>query len=307
MAADLLAAALVQLRRDRVMGTWLHVLLHADPQVAPGAGRAATDRLAALEARWSRFLPGSDITVLNGAGGRPVAVHPDTLLLLDRCRLAARRSWGLFDAAVLPAVLAAGYTESYDRLDQARIAPRTPVPTSGLAGLQVDGRHVLLPPGVQVDPGGLGKGLAADLAAQAALDAGADGVLVNLGGDLRAAGRAPAGGWRVQVEDPLRPPAVLATLSLAGGAVATSSRTRRTLGPGHHLIDPRTGAPAHTGLAQVTAIAGEAWWAEALATAAFVGGTEVGADLIGRHAAAALLVTDAGEPVEVGELGRFRC
>ncbi len=300
MPAELLGRPLTELRRDRVMGTGLHVIVHGDPE----AGSAAVARIEELERRWSRFQTSSDVTLLNGAGGRPLAVHPDTLLLLDRCLLAGRRTWGLFDASVLAAVRAAGYTESYTGLD---VAAGDPVPSSGLAGLRIEGLHARLPAGVQLDPGGLGKGLAADLAAHAALSAGAIGVVVNLGGDLRAAGTPPEGGWIIDVESPFSAADTVATLHLASGAVATSSRTHRVLGHGHHLIDPSTGAPARSGLAQATVIAGEGWWAEALATASFVAGPDVGADLVTRHDAAAILITDAGEFIAVGDLARFTC
>ncbi|HEV7208968.1 MAG TPA: FAD:protein FMN transferase [Mycobacteriales bacterium] len=303
MPADLLVPELTELRREHVMGTALHVIVRGDPD----AGVAACARIDVLERRWSRFIATSDVTLLNGAGGRPLAIHPDTLLLLDRCRLAGRRTWGLFDASVLPAVRAAGYTDSYAALDAAAVLAAHPVPSSGLAGMETDGLHARLPVGVQVDPGGLGKGLAADLAAHAALGAGASGVLVNLGGDLRAAGTPPPGGWLVDVESPFQVGETITTLSLSAGAVATSSRTHRVLGPGHHLIDPVTGAPARSGLAQATVLAGEGWWAEALATAAFIGGQDLGADLVTRHGAAAILVTDSGEFISVGDLDRFRC
>jgi thiamine biosynthesis lipoprotein len=99
-------------------------------------------------------------------------------------------------------------------------------------------------------------------------------------------------------------------LAFAGGAIATSTRLRRAWARNgralHHLIDPRTGAPADSGLASVTVVAGEAWRAEVLAKAAFVAGAADGADLIGRAGATGLLVTDAGEVVELPGLAAFR-
>ena len=104
---------------------------------------------------------------------------------------------------------------------------------------------------------------------------------MNLGGDLRARGDAPPPhGWVVDVDDPLATGRT-GLLALAEGAIATSTKLRRAWARGdrtlHHLIDPRTGAPAESGLASVTVVAGEAWRAEVLAKAAFVAGRDDGA------------------------------
>ncbi len=155
----------------------------------------------------------------------------------------------------------------------------------GCAGVQLDRlvSAVQLPRGVALDLGGIGKGYAADGVSAELLElgvAGVRGVLVNLGGDLRARGDAPEPhGWVVDVDDPLDTGRT-GLLALAEGAIATSTKLRRAWARGgqtlHHLIDPRTGEPAESGLASVTVIAGEAWRAEVLAKAAFVAGAEAG-------------------------------
>ena len=132
-----------------------------------------------------------------------------------------------------------------------------------------------IPPASGFDPGGIGKGLAADIVATRVLAAGAGGVCVNLGGDLRIEGVAPAGGsWCIGVDHP--DGTTVALLSIEGGAVATSTTLRRrwTVGgsPRHHLIDPHTGEPAVTDVELMTVVAGQAWRAEALATASLIRG-----------------------------------
>jgi thiamine biosynthesis lipoprotein len=133
---------------------------------------------------------------------------------------------------------------------------------------------------------------------------------VNLGGDLRALGDAPPPvGWVVEVEDPLATGRT-GFLALASGAVATSTRLRRSwIRNGvarHHLIDPRTGCPAESGLASVTVVADEAWRAEVLAKAAFVAGRPAAARLIAEAGATGLLVTDDGDVDELDGLAPFR-
>ena len=137
------------------------------------------------------------------------------------------------------------------------------------------------------------------------------GVLVNLGGDLRARGDAPLPhGWVVAVDDPLATGRT-GLLAFGEGAVATSTRHAAGVVAGrastlHHLIDPRTGAPARSGLASVTVVAGEAWRAEVLAKAAFVAGPDEGARLVTDAGATGLLVTDDAEVVELAGLTAFR-
>jgi thiamine biosynthesis lipoprotein len=170
---------------------------------------------------------------------------------------------------------------------------------------------VRVPVGVSLDLGGIGKGYAADLVATRLAGTAARGILVNLGGDLRAIGDAPTPGdaWLVEVDDPLGTGRT-GLLAVRAGAIATSTRLRRAWTRGgdarHHLIDPSTGEPARSGLASVTVLAAEAWRAEVLAKAAFVAGADEGARLVLDAGATGLLVTDAGDVVELEGLAAFR-
>ena len=170
---------------------------------------------------------------------------------------------------------------------------------------------VCLGEGVSIDPGGIGKGLAADLVVALLLAEGARGALVNVGGDLRAEGTAPEGaGWAVAIADPTNDDRVIGTIAFDAGAVASTWRTKRAwTGPDgtvrHHLIDPGTGLPAASGLAGVTLITGQGWQAEVLAKAAFLAGLEDGAALIAAQDAAGVLITDDGAVHEAGDWARF--
>ncbi len=260
------------------MGTQAEVLVvDGDPQVAA----EAQAHLDALEERWSRFRPHSDISVLNRAQGRPVVVSPETLVLVDRALTAARATGGRFDPTVGAALLAHGYDRSFAQVAEhaIRVAPE-PVVDGSWPGIEIDheASTVVLPAGTVFDPGGIGKGLAADLVSNALAHRSA-GLLVNVGGDLRMRGQAPtADGWIVAIDDPFDAGRELARLSVPDGAVATSSRMKRrwetASGPAHHLIDPRTGRPAATGVAAVTVVAAEAWWAEVQATSVLLLGPE---------------------------------
>ena len=137
---------------------------------------------------------------------------------------------------------------------------------------------VQLPVGTALDPGGLGKGLAADIVTVELLAAGARGALVEIGGDLRLAGDAPAGhSWTIEVDTAAADASVVDAgttfVSLADGGVATSTSRLRTWTVGgehrHHLIDPATLRPSASDTVSCTVIAGSAAWAEAFTKVAF--------------------------------------
>jgi thiamine biosynthesis lipoprotein len=137
---------------------------------------------------------------------------------------------------------------------------------------------VVLPAGLALDPGGIGKGLAADLAVARLMTAGASGALVEIGGDLAMAGTAvDEAGWLVNVEWPDPADGVLCSVAIGWGGVATSStRSRRWLVDGverHHQIDPSTEHCSTTDLDAVTVIAPTGWLAEVHATAALSTGS----------------------------------
>ncbi|MEZ5381694.1 MAG: FAD:protein FMN transferase [Microthrixaceae bacterium] len=277
----------------------------------PNAGRDARLRLAELEALWSRFAPGSDIDRLNRAAGAPVPVSSPTVTLLRTMVEASQRTEGRYDPTVLPALMDAGYRASID--DAGRVTQLAPGPHRscvGVSGVEVDAEtgSVTLPPGVAIDPGGIGKGLAADLVAEQLVLDGAAGALVSIGGDLATAGSAPhAHGWEVEVENPHDPVRALAHLGLPCGGVATSSTvSRRWIRDGtttHHVIDPQTGAPSATDLATVTVVAPRAWLAEAHATGALLGGSGQVLAYARSHNLEALAVDHDGRRFVTGGLG----
>jgi thiamine biosynthesis lipoprotein len=214
-------------------------------------------------------------------------------MLLDAMQRAWELTGGRFDPTVGPALGELGYGRSWPLLAPPIRVPRARrssgltalAGTAGLAGSALDPRDgmVRLPAGVTLDPGGLGKGLAADIVAAELMARGADGVLVNVGGDLRVIGTPPDGDgqeWLVAVEHP--------------DHVDTLDGT-----PVHHLIDPATSLPAVTTRRQVTVVAGCAWWAEALAKVAFLDGTMPDVQ------AGALVVEHDGRTRSIGRLDRF--
>lgn len=299
-------------RRFRVMGTNARILARGG---APEVVDRVQDRLAALEARWSRFRPDSEVSLLNAAGGdRPVVVSPLTFTLIGHAVESWRRTAGRFDPTGLAAIEAWGYDRDFAELVAQPVAgtSHAPEPLLGCDRVVLDPtvRSVTLGPGIRLDLGGIGKGFAADIVAGELVDAGVESGCVDLGGDLRVVGAGPYdGAWLTNFDDPVVAASV-GTLRFAAGAVATSTRLRRRWRRGdaevHHLLDPATGAPADSGVASVTVLAGEAWWAEVLAKAGFVAGCDAGRELLETHGVDGFLIGDDGGVTTTAGLDRFR-
>ncbi len=294
------------------MGTWCHAIVVPAAADGPGADEAAgplhraQDRVAQLDSCWTRFDPASELSRLNaGRRGSWFAASPDMLTLAQHALLSWRRSAGWCDPFQADRLAALGYDRDFAEVD----GPEPPGPPTrlprmrrrGRPPLRIDARsqRLMLAAGASLDSGGIGKGLAADLVTRELLDAGALGALVNLGGDLRCAGQPPAGGWEVSLDDAWRPGEPSGwMIRLQTGAVATSSplqrRWRYADGSwGHHLIDPRTGAPMAARFAAVSVVARSGWVAEYLTKTVLLAPETVARQQL-RRAVAAAVVTEAG-------------
>jgi thiamine biosynthesis lipoprotein len=283
--------------RRRAMGTAARVLVLGG---SPDLPARAWARIEDLEARWSRFRPASELCRLNAAGGAPVVVSHETYYVVARAIGSWRDTRGWFDPTVLDALEHAGYDRDFAAVLSNPASPREPsgVDVPGCAGIELLPLlpAVQLPAGVRLDLGGIGKGTAADLVVDELLAAGAEAACVDLGGDVRVGGTGPdEGAWRIDLDPHL---ATDWSFRLGAGAVATSTRARRAWTrdgvPQHHLIDPRLGRPAASGLRSVTVVAAGAAAAEVLAKAVFVAGPEAGRALLAEQGVTGLLVADDG-------------
>lgn len=219
--------------------------LHHSGGVDGTTAQAVAEAVAADEALWSRFLPGSDVTRVNRAAGRAVAVAPATFDLIAAAVAWTERTGGLFQPLQGAQLVRWGYRGGVGDGAPACAPPAARVP-AGPIELNAALRTVRIPSGTALDLGGIGKSAAAVRAGALLAERSDDPrLIVDAGGDLAII----RGDHRVAT-------AAGAVLARAGTGVATSSSERRAwvLGdgtPAHHLIDPRTGAPGARGTAVV--------------------------------------------------------
>ena len=216
-----------------------------------------------MAARLTRFDPASELSTLNDRTGEWTEVSAELEEILRAALVASDVSLGLVNVAVLPSMLAVGYTRPLAQGPTAATLDRA-IPLPALREvLDVGDGVARVAPGSGIDLGGVAKGWLAD---RVVTRLGRN-ALANLGGDLMAAGSGPSGdGWPVGLGG--------ATLMLRGQGAATSSVRRRRWGDLHHLIDPRFGLPARTGLDEVSVVASSAFVAEVVAKTALLLGPE---------------------------------
>ena len=259
---------------------------HAD---ATELGIDALDVVDAIEDRLTVYRDTSELARLNAAAASGwQTVSEDLFTLLARSRELHDATLGAYDIAAGSLVRTWGFLRRQGRTpdDDVLAAARA---ASGMHLVELDaaGRRVRFTrPGVEINPGAIGKGWAIDAAMSRLRDAGVQSALVHGGqSSVRAAGiQGPTTpgrrGWRVGLAHPLRPGRRLATFTLVDRALGTSgSGTQFFIDRGRrlgHILDPRTGRPAESSLIAVSVRAATSQRASALATGFFVLGPEAG-------------------------------
>jgi thiamine biosynthesis lipoprotein len=264
------------------MGSPCEIRLHGE---TPETNERLADRLHAeivrLEGKYTRFRDDSLTAAINRTAGDPegIVVDAETAALLDYAETAWRESGGLFDLTA--GVLRRCWDFSSGRLpSQAEVA--AVLECVGWQHVRWERPHLVLErPGMQLDFGGVVKEYAADRAAEVAMLLGAEGGLVDLGGDIRVIGPQPGGRpWRIGIRDPRAPAQAMASVSLLEGAITTSGDYERFMivdGVRYsHLLDPRTGWPVR-GLCSATVVAPKCVIAGSATTIAMLQGEAGGA------------------------------
>jgi len=226
----------------------LQIWADAEPDARRGADAAIADVLR-IEAKYSRYRDDSVVTRINReAGLAAVPIDAETAALLRYADQCYRLSGGLFDITSGALRRAWDFRRTPPLLPTAA-ALADAISAIGWCDVEWSEHAIRLPrSGMEIDFGGVCKEYAADRMATLCLEHGLEHALVNLGGDVRAAGPQRDGApWRVGIRHPRRLDEVVATVELTTGALATSGDYERFFEIDHrrycHLLNARTGWP----------------------------------------------------------------
>jgi FAD:protein FMN transferase len=296
----------------RAMACEFEVCLPAQ-QFARGAEAVlqALDLVEQLEAQLSVFLASSEISRINSAAAQgDVEVEPRLFELLELAMRLYRETGGAYDVTAGPLWEAWGFARRAGAVpSEGQLAEARRCVGGNL--VELDGRRRtvrFVRPGVQLNLGSIGKGLAVDRCAERLIEAGLSDFLIH-GGQSSVLARGSRGpsqnpaagkGWTVGVRDPLRLDGRLGQLRLADRALGTSGaqfQSFRHQGRRYgHILDPRTGQPAE-GVLSATVLAPSAALADGLSTAFYVLGPAAAEAYCREHAeVAAVLICPARCP-----------
>jgi thiamine biosynthesis lipoprotein len=276
-----------------------------DEAFAAEAAKRAIDEVLRIEAKYSRYREDSVVSRINAAaGGAPVSVDAETASLLAFAAACYDQSGGVFDAT-------SGVLRRAWRFDSLRVPTQRELEPL-LAKIGWDrvelGPDVvrLSAPGMELDFGGFGKEYAVDRAALVMREAGVEHGLVNLAGDLAVVGpRRDGSPWQLGIRHPRREDAVVATLPVSSGAIATSGDYERFMevhGERHyHILDPRTGRSAH-GFQSVTVHAPTCMVAGSATTIAMLKGRDAGLAWLRELGLPHLCVLESGEVIDATQV-----
>ncbi len=148
----------------------------------------------------------------------------------------------------------------------------------------IENLKITMPRNACIDLGGIGKGYASDKVVEVLKNNGIDSSIISLGGNVYALGKRKNGEqWNIGITNPYNKEKIIGTLQLSNKCVITSGGYQRYFESGgviyHHIINPKTGKSADSGLASVTVIADKGITADGLSTALFVMGLEKSIEL----------------------------
>lgn len=259
--------------------------LEAYGQNADAALDEAVAEIERLDALWSIASSDGEIARLNAE--KQITASADTLALLTRAKEISAATDGLFSTTIAPLMEAWGFTSGDYRVpDEAELsALLAHVDDEEIA---ISDSTVTIPADAKVDLGGIAKGFTSARVMEIFRENGVESGILSLGGNVQALGTKPDGSlWRVGLQDPADERALFATLELADKAVITSGAYERNFEQDgivyHHIIDPRTGYPAESGLSSVTVVSDDGTLADGLSTALYIMGKEAAVEFWRSH------------------------
>jgi len=245
-----------------------------EPAAALELGLLVAREAWRVERKYSRYRDDSVLAWIHRNRGIEIKVDEETSWLIDFAKLCFEVSDGSFD--ITSGVLRRAWRfDGSDRIPEPAEVERL-LPLVGFGKIGWRSPHLLLPAGMELDFGGIGKEYAVDKAYDVLAACRATPFLINFGGDLRANRAPPHGAWQIGIERPNAERAAAMILELEHGALATSGDSHRFLlkdGIRYgHILDPRTGWPVTNSPRSVTVAASSCTEAGLISTLALLQG-----------------------------------
>lgn len=249
---------------DAMGSTYSIVLYGRDRFKLQAAVESAFEEVRRLDHMLSNYRPDSEWSKVNrGAGQGPVPISKELFDLLSACVGYSEASAGAFDITVGPLMKVWGFYKGSGRFPH-RAEIRGAMATVGYGNILLNGKNQTVQfrrTGVEIDPGGIGKGYAVDriidILKQSAINSG----IVNAGSSSIYAIGAPPGeprGWRLEIRHPKDPKRTVQEVFLKDESMSTSGNYEKFFRVRDkvysHIMDPRTGYPS-AGMFSVSVIA----------------------------------------------------
>jgi thiamine biosynthesis lipoprotein len=266
---------------DAMGTTWTLVLYGHDRFKLQAAADQALEEVRRLEELLSNYRPNSEWSKVNRtAAENPVRVSDELFSLLAVCQRYSDASRGAFDITVGPLMKVWGFYKGSGRMPH-RAEIRGALAKTGYKNVELDPENKTVRfrrPGVEMDPGGIGKGYAVDRMVDILRQNGVDSGFITAGSStVYGLGTPPneARGWRVTIRHPKQSGRSVAEVYLNNESMSTSGNYEKFFRSGRriyaHIMDPRTGYPAQ-GMLAVSVIAPRALDSEAWTKPYFING-----------------------------------
>ena len=249
---------------------------------AENAVDKAVDDINRLETVLSAQKKESDIYKLNQTGSGTLSA--DTKDIVSEALKINKTTNGAFDISIYPLMVKWGFTtQKYNVPSKSEISKLLKNVDSSKIEFDEKSSSIKLGKNMKIDLGGIAKGYTSSRVMQIFKDCGVTSGLVSLGGNVQALGTKTDGtDWQIAIENPDKSSDYIGVVSVKDKAVITSGGYERYFEKNgktyHHILDPKTGYPAESGLKSVTIVSDNGTLADALSTSLFVMGKEKALD-----------------------------
>lgn len=290
-----------------IMGTIVNVRVYGPDRVV--VANQVLDEIRRLENLLSNKIEDSEIYKINAnAGIKPVKVSSDTFTVVKSAWEYAEKTGGLFDPSIGPLVALWGIGTKNARVpNETEIAEILPlVDYRKIIFDEIEKTIFLKETGMIIDVGGIGKGYAADRAIEIFKAKNVKTAFINIGGNTMTHGQKPdKSAWGIGIQDPRAARLeMMAIFQLPELAVVTSGDYERFFTQDnvryHHILNPKTGYPAQTGLISASVFGEKSFDADALSTSVFLLGAEKGIELAQKMGYELMLITEDKEVIITG-------